>query len=121
MDKEEAAAKEPEGLRMPCVCTYAARETVSTRPAVNVVSFHRLLGPRENELVRRSSGRIVMSRGAQFMEDTFESGKRRVAEDKTVEFSEDDDVSDCEDHIAQNTDTDEDMGDGSLESQPANE
>ncbi|KAF1325883.1 Integrase catalytic core protein, partial [Globisporangium splendens] len=61
----------------------------------------RFLGYSDHEKAYRfeelSSGRIVVSRDAQFMEDTFDSGKRGQVGSKAVEFRDEDEATDSED------------------------
>ena len=72
----------------------------------------RFLGYSEHEKAYRfedlSSGRIIISRDAKFMEDTFTSGKYGQALDSVTEFQDGNDVTD-------NQDDDEDMPDQSSE------
>ena len=74
----------------------------------------RFLGYSDHEKAYRfeelSSGRIVVSRDAQFMEDTFDSGKRGYAGSKTVEFRDADGATDSEDDDRDDDYSDQDMG-----------
>lgn len=72
----------------------------------------RFLGYSDHEKAYRfeeiATGRIVISRDAQFMEDTFDDGKREEPWSKSVEFRDDEDDED-QDEATDNQD-DEDMG-----------
>jgi hypothetical protein len=74
----------------------------------------RFLGYSDHEKAYRfeelSSGRIIVSRDAQFMEDTFDSGKRGYAGSKTVEFRDADGATDGEDDDRGGDYSDQDMG-----------
>ena len=74
----------------------------------------RFLGYSDHEKAYRfeelSSGRIVVSRDAQFMEDTFDSGKRGYAGSKPVEFRDADEATDSEDDDRDGNYSDQDMG-----------
>ncbi|KAF1334706.1 Integrase catalytic core protein, partial [Globisporangium splendens] len=86
----------------------------------------RFLGYSDHEKAYRfeelSSGRIVVSRDAQFMEDTFDSGKRTQIGSKAVEFRDADEATDGEgddDHDYE--ESDEDMGEQPAEPVPTHE
>lgn len=53
--------------------------------------------------------------------NTFEGGKRKLYDSITVEFCDDNDVSGDEDCNAHDKDTNDDMGERSLESRPMSE
>ncbi|KAF1316242.1 Integrase catalytic core protein, partial [Globisporangium splendens] len=70
----------------------------------------------DNVVEKLSSGRIVVSRDAQFMEDTFDSGKCGQVGNNAVEFRDEDEATDGEDYADyDNKGSDEDMSDQSEE------
>jgi transposase InsO family protein len=86
----------------------------------------RFLGYSDHEKAYRfeelSSSRTVVSRDAQFMEDTFDSGKHGQADSKAVEFRDADGATDGEDDDDRdNEDSDEDMNEQPAEAAPTNE
>ena len=86
----------------------------------------RFLGYSDHEKAYRfeelSSSRIVTSRDAQFMEDTFDNGKHEQVGSKAVEFDDAEEVTDGEDSSDKgNIDIDEDMNEQPAEPAPTNE
>ena len=55
------------------------------------------------------------------MEDTFDGGRKTFDDSKMVELCDDDAISDKEEHSTPDEDTDQDMGERSLESRLVNE
>ncbi|KAF1332324.1 Integrase catalytic core protein, partial [Globisporangium splendens] len=84
----------------------------------------RFLGYSDHEKAYRfeelSSSRIAVSRDAQFMEDTFDSGKHGQVDSKAVEFRDADGATDGEDDD-DNEDRDEDMNEQPAEPASTNE
>ena len=71
---------------MPCLCAHSYREGIETRCSVRIVPF---LGYSEHEKTYRFEkleGRIILvSRDAQFMEDTFDNGKHEQVEQRVAD------------------------------------
>ena len=85
----------------------------------------RFLGYSDHEKAYRFeeilSGRIVVSRDAQIMEDTFDGGTRTFDDSKMIELCDDDAIYDEEENSTPDEDADQDMDESSLESRSVNE